>query len=186
MSFKEGAALGWRAVLCLPLVLLLCSCATPYQPANRHYGYSERQVGNQEYEVTFQANGNTSYARALDFAMLRASEIALNHHAKSFSVLDVVNLSSARSYVSTSYPYWTSSLYMSPADQTLLPPGGPLGWNTWSYLVIDPPQERVYYRPGLRLTIRLLSDPPGAYYPYDPGKESKRLRNKYHIKPAQR
>jgi hypothetical protein len=183
---NSGAArtLGCRLACCVPLALLLCSCATPYKPFDHGYGYSERQVSNDVYEISFVANGNSSYGRAADFAMLRASEVALDHHARSFVVLNVVNLSSARAYYTSSHPYWTTSLYMSPADMTTLPPGGPVGWNTWSYQVMDVPEERLYYRPGVKLTIKLLSDPPGPSQPYDPAKEAERLRHKYHLNPT--
>jgi hypothetical protein len=138
---------------------LLCSCSTPYKPLERRYGYSGQQVSNGVYEVSFHANGHSSYQRALDFAMLRASEIALSHHARSFAVLDVINLSSARKYLRPSYPYQTTALYMSPADETILPPAGPISWTFPSYQVIDFPETRIYYRPGVKLIIKLLPIP---------------------------
>jgi hypothetical protein len=49
---------------------------------------------------------------------------------------------------------------------------------------MEPAQERAYYRPGVKLKVKLLPDFPGSYYPYDPAKESERLKRKYGIKPA--
>lgn len=47
-------------------------------------------------------------------------------------------------------------------------------------------EPRLYYRPGVKLRIRLLPDSPGSYDPYDPAKESERLKRKYRIKPGRR
>jgi hypothetical protein len=153
---------------------------------DHRYGYSEQQVGNDVYEVSFLSNADSSYERALDFAMLRAAEIALSRQAKSFTVLDVVNLSTARRYQTSSYSYWTATPYLSPGDPTALPIAGPLDWMDWSYRVMEPAHERIYYRPGVKLKVQILSNPPGSYYPYDPVKESERLKCKYGIQPGKR
>jgi hypothetical protein len=47
---------------------------------------------------------------------------------------------------------------------------------------MEPAERRIYYRPGVKLKAKLLPDPPGSYYPYDPAKESERLKRKYGIK----
>jgi hypothetical protein len=171
---------------CLVASLLVSSCATPYQPLDHRYGYSEQQVGKDVYEVSFLGNGNSSYERVSDYAMLRTAEIALSRQAKSFTLLDVVNLSSVRRYQTPSRLYWTVSPYPSDAGQTILPAAGPAGWTEWRYLAMEPAEERIYYRPGVKLKVQLLPDPPGSYYPYDPVKASERLKRKYRIKPGKR
>jgi hypothetical protein len=164
--------------------LLVSSCATPYQPLDHRYGYSEQQVGNDVFEVSFLGNGHSSYERVLDFAMLRAADIALSRQAKSFTLLDLVNLSSVRTYQTPTLFDWTASPYLGPGGQYLLPAAGLADWTERSYLVMEPAQERTYYRPGVKLKVKLLPDPPGSYYPYDPAKESERLKRKYRIKPG--
>jgi hypothetical protein len=168
---------------CLAASLLVCSCATPYRPLDHRYGYSEHQVGDDVYEVSFLGNGNSSYERALDFAMLRTAEIALSHQAKSFILLDLVNLSSARTYHTPTQYYWTASPYLSAGGQTI--PFAPefMGETDRSYLMVEPAEKRIYYRPGVKLKVKLLPDPPGSYYPYDPAKESERLKRKYRTRP---
>jgi hypothetical protein len=137
------------------------------------------------YEVTFLGNGDSSYERVSDFAMLRAAEIALSRQTKSFTLLDVVNLSSARPYLTAPHFYWTTASELNAGSQHILPAAGPFDGPGWSYLVMEPGQERTYYRPGVKLKVKLLPDPPGSYYPYDPVKESERLKRKYRIKPGQ-
>jgi hypothetical protein len=167
---------------CLAVSLFVSSCATPYEPLDHHFGYSEKQVGNDVYEVSFVGNGNSSYQRVLDFAMLRAAEIALNHHAKSFVVLDVINRSSARSYLTAPQFYWTTAGGLYRGGPDLPPSAAVLDWNEHGYLVMEPAQEGIYYRPGVMLKVKLLPDPPGSYYPYDPAKVSEQLRRKYGIR----
>jgi len=164
--------------------LFVSSCATPYKPLDHRYGYSEQQITNDVYEVSFLGNGSSSYERVLDFAMLRTAEIALNRQAKSFALLDLVNLSSVRTYQTPSRVYWTVSPYPSDAGQTILPAGGPTGRTEWRYLAMEPAEQRKYYRPGVKLKVQLLPNPPRNYYPYDPAKESERLKRKYRIKPV--
>ncbi len=164
--------------------LLLCSCATPYKPLDHRYGYSEQHITNDVYEVSFLGNGSTSYEKAVDFAMLRAAEIALNRQAKSFSLLDVVNLSLARPFLTPPQFYWTTAAGLNAAGQDSPPVAALLDWTERSYLVREAGQERTYYRPGVKLKVKLLSDPPGTYYPYDPVQVIDRLKRKYQIGPG--
>lgn len=166
---------------CLVASLFVCSCATPYQPLAHRYGYFEQQVGKDVYEVSFLGNGNSSYERAVDFAVLRAAEIALRRQAKSFTLLDLVNLSSARTYQMSTHFYWTASPYLSAGGQNTLPAMGLADWTERSYLAMEPAQKRTFYRPGVKLKVKLLPDPPGSYYPYDPAQASERLKRKYRI-----
>ena len=166
--------------------LFVCSCATPYKPFDHHYGYSEQQTSNDVYEVSFLGNGNSSYERVFDFAMLRAAEIALSRQAKSFTLLDVVNLSTVRAYHTPSFYYWTTSPHLSTGGQTTLPAIGLFSGVEWSYQMMEPAGERTYYRPGVKLKVKLLPDPPGSYYPSDPAMESERLKRKYRIKSGKR
>ena len=165
--------------LALLASLVFCSCAAPYRPIKHHSGYAEHQVGTNEYEVSFLGNGNTTYDRAFDFALLRAAEIALNRQAKSFTVVDVINLSSARKYQAPPRYYWTASPFLSTAGQTV--PAAPefLEPTRYSYLMETPLQEHIFYRPGVKLKIRLLPEPATGYYPYNPATLRERLRTKY-------
>jgi hypothetical protein len=164
--------------------LMLSSCATPYRPLAHQYGYFEQQVSEDVFEISFLGNGASSYDRVFDFALLRAAEIALARQATSFAVLDVHNLSSARRYQSPSEPsyYRTTSAYLS-TEGNLVPsaPEFPNG-TEWSYLVETQPQERVFYRPGVKLKVK-LSTGPAARNAYDPATLIVRLKHKYGLQP---
>lgn len=60
------------------LVIALAACSSsPYRAADgRGLGYSERQLGEDQYRIHFRALGDNT-AQAMDYAMLRASELTL-------------------------------------------------------------------------------------------------------------
>jgi hypothetical protein len=167
---------------CLAASLLLSSCATPYRPLKHQYGYSDQQLGKDEYEVSFLGNGSSSYDRVLDLALLRAAEIALEHQAKHFTVVDVVHLSSARKYQSASQYFRTASPYLSTGGAVV--PSAPefTGGMAESYLMVTPPEERVFYRPGVRLRINLSGDATEVGYAYAPDSLRAELKRKYGLK----
>ncbi|PIQ09205.1 MAG: hypothetical protein COW71_07505 [Ignavibacteriales bacterium CG18_big_fil_WC_8_21_14_2_50_31_20] len=68
----------------LPIVLLLLSgCATSYEN-----GYSETRIDDNCYRVSFDGNKKTTTTRAMDLALLRASELTLENGYKYFIVVD--------------------------------------------------------------------------------------------------
>ena len=74
--------------LVLIATLLLASCATPYQPKGFAGGFSETQLSENVFRVTFTANGYSSRERAEDFALLRSADLALDHGFTHFAIVD--------------------------------------------------------------------------------------------------
>ena len=66
----------------------ITSCATSYQPQAWTGGYSELQINENTWKVTFQGNGYTSKTRAENFAMRRAAEITLREGYTHFLITD--------------------------------------------------------------------------------------------------
>lgn len=174
---KQCAAFG----SCLAASFLFCSCATEYRPLKHHYGYFESQVGKDQYEVGFLANADSSYERVLDFALLRSAEIALRQKAKSFTVSDVVNLSSARKYRTGSQYYRTASPFLSTRGNVV--PSVPefSGDIDRSYLMWIPGEERIFYKPGVLLKIALSASVSNSGAAYDPSELREKLRRKYDL-----
>lgn len=61
-------------------ILSACASQPEYRPAEQvgDYGYSEEQIDEDQYRIVFRSRGD-DLARAVDYAMLRASEIAMEH-----------------------------------------------------------------------------------------------------------
>lgn len=79
-----------RLIVCITLASLLGACAS--QPAYREaegsgYGYTEQQRSPDQYRITFKARGDDT-ARAMDYALLRASELAMTEGFDWFAVTD--------------------------------------------------------------------------------------------------
>lgn len=70
------------------LATLLSACATSYSPAGYGGGYSDTQLDENVFRVSFVGNGYTSQDRAEDMALLRASELTLQHGFKYFVIGD--------------------------------------------------------------------------------------------------
>ena len=56
------------------LVLALTGCMTAYQPDGLTGGYSEVQLSENVWRVSFKGNGYTSRERAVDMALLRSAD----------------------------------------------------------------------------------------------------------------
>ncbi|EGN74987.1 hypothetical protein A28LD_1449 [Idiomarina sp. A28L] len=75
-------------VIVVTMALLLSACAgqPDYRAAERGgFGYSERQLTENQYRVNFKARGDDTGA-AMDYAMLRASELTLENGYEWFVV----------------------------------------------------------------------------------------------------
>lgn len=75
-------------VLTGTLLLAGCATATPYQPVNNGYGYSEQRLEADRYRVSFFGNDRTAYEDVTDYVLYRAAEITLDNGYDHFVVID--------------------------------------------------------------------------------------------------
>jgi hypothetical protein len=80
------------------LAVLSAACATAYQPRDFSGGYSDTQLGENVFQVSFNGNAKTSPERASDFALLRSAEIAVVHGFPFFVLVNGENGSQVSSY----------------------------------------------------------------------------------------
>lgn len=74
------------SVITMLTVLSACASQPAYREANKNgYGYTEQQFSKNQYRVEFRARGD-DVGRAIDYAMFRASEIALLNEYDWFAV----------------------------------------------------------------------------------------------------
>jgi hypothetical protein len=69
-------------------VILLSSCATPYQNSGFAGGFEETKISENSYRVSFRGNGYSSSHRAVDFNLLRSAELTVRDGYEYFIVLD--------------------------------------------------------------------------------------------------
>ena len=72
----------------LTSALLITGCASPYKKEGFAGGFSETQLGENIWKVSFRGNGYTSGERAADLALLRSAELTLNNGFSYFALVD--------------------------------------------------------------------------------------------------
>lgn len=98
------------------LVFLLASlsgCATAYQQQSLSGGYSETQLGENIFQVSFRGNGYTSRERASDFSLLRSADVAVEHGFRYFVIVESEKDSKLGTYTTPTTSYTTGSAYAS-------------------------------------------------------------------------
>lgn len=87
LSFNTGSP---RALFAATLLLLLGACAieTPYQPSEGRYGYSEQQIEENRYRVTFTGNPSTPRDTVQNYLLYRAAELTVQKGFDHFIVVD--------------------------------------------------------------------------------------------------
>lgn len=98
-------------IITLLLIAFLTGCATEYQPNGFTGGFSETQLGENVFRVSFRGNGHTSTERAADFSMLRAAEITLENGFKYFIVVDSKDDASLSTFTTPTTSQTTASAY---------------------------------------------------------------------------
>lgn len=68
--------------------VFLCGCASPYEKMSGVGGFQEKQIGRNQFLVSFAGNGYTSGQRAIDLCLLRSAEVALGNGYHYFAVTE--------------------------------------------------------------------------------------------------
>ncbi len=92
-------------------VALLAACATAYQKQGLMGGFSETQLGENVFKVTFKGNSFTSRERASDFTLLRSAELALEKGYKYFIIVDSEKYTKTEAYTTPTTSHTTGSAY---------------------------------------------------------------------------
>jgi hypothetical protein len=124
-----------QSLLCSFVVLgVLAGCGqpTPYQPATSGYGYSEQQIEDNRYRVSFAGNDLTPAATVQNYLLYRAAELTL---AKGYDYFTMVDRDVERStvYSGSADTGWRSG-YMRRWDDDFI---GGFGMSTYTARPID-------------------------------------------------
>ncbi len=153
------------------LALLLTSCATTYQPLGPTGGYSDYQTNQNQYYVYFNGNGYTSHDEVYQFFLTRAADIALNHHFKSFYVLQAQDASTTETYYTPGTARTTR--YVDVYRTYVRSRYGDVGYLDTTVAdryvtVYTPPTAYTVDKPGFRGQVLLVNEPiKGQAQPFD-------------------
>lgn len=120
-------------VLALAMLGMLAGCGqpTPYQPAADGYGFSEQQIEDNRYRVSFAGNELTAADTVQNYLLYRAAELTLDRGYDYFTVVDR-NLDRSTAYWGTGDTHLGSGYFTRRGDYV-----GGLGFTTYSARPID-------------------------------------------------
>jgi len=95
------------------LSLFLFIGCTSYQPTGLTGGYSEIQLGENIFQVSFRGNGYTSSERAADFCLLRCAELALEKGYNYFAIVESEKTSKTSTYTTPTNSSTSINVYPS-------------------------------------------------------------------------
>jgi len=100
-----------RTMLLVVSTLFLTACATSYQNTGLTGGYSETQLDENVFKVSFKGNGYTSRERASDFALLRSAELTLQSGYAYFVIVDEDSYTRNSTYTTPTTSNTTANVY---------------------------------------------------------------------------
>lgn len=80
------------------MLLGLIGCATSYHEKGLTGGFSETQLDDNAFRVTFQGNAYTSREAVSDYALLRSADLAIEHGYGYFITLEAADYSIERTF----------------------------------------------------------------------------------------
>lgn len=151
------------------LVVVLSGCATTYQHKSFTGGYSETQLGENIFQVSFRGNGYTSRERASDFSLLRSAEVAMENGFRYFVIVESEKDTKVDAYTTPTTSYTTGSAYGSGnyayGNATTTTSGG---------------QTHLISKPGATNTILCFKEKPETHgLVFDAEFVAKSIRQKY-------
>lgn len=100
-----------RIITSLCIVATLSACATAYQRDGFTGGFSETQLDENVWRVTFEGNGYTREQRAEDFALLRSAELTLEKGFTHFGFAGSRSSTETGAFTTPTTSYTTGSAY---------------------------------------------------------------------------
>lgn len=153
-----------KRLIVFSVFAILAACASPYQKDGLGGGYSETQLSENVFKVSFRGNGYTSSDRATDMALLRSAEVSLENGFKYFAVIDEKNSASYGSYTTPTTTNASVTVYGNSAYGTATTYGGQ------TFLVTKPRSTNL---------IACFKEKPDDVYTFDAEFLSKSLRKKF-------
>nr|WP_116370714.1 hypothetical protein [Cupriavidus taiwanensis] len=94
----------------LSVGVALTGCATAYQPEGLSGGFTETQIENNVFRVSFRGNGYTRAERAEDLVLLRSAELTMEHGFTHFVIIDAKSRVDKSSFTTPTQSYTTANV----------------------------------------------------------------------------
>lgn len=160
-----------KVCIFLLTVSLLYGCATSYKKNGFSGGYTETQLSENIFNVSFAGNAHTSGERASDFALLRSAELTIKHDYKYFVIINTNNIMTNSTYTTPITSNTTASAYNhgnhTYGNATTITSGGE------TYIISKPSSSN---------TIACFANKPEKGFAYNAEFIYKSITEKYNIK----
>ncbi len=77
-----------KIIVTLSVIILLLSCAVTYRPMNASGGYSENQMNENTFEVTFEGNQYNTLDQVRTYLTYRCAELTLQQGLSHFLIIE--------------------------------------------------------------------------------------------------
>lgn len=102
-----------KTVIPVFCIFILSACATAYQPKSFSGGFSEIQLGENIWRVSFEGNGYTRAERTADLSLLRSAELTLEQGYSYFALAGATSSAVTGAFTTPTTSYTTGSAYSS-------------------------------------------------------------------------
>ncbi len=100
-----------KLFITLVISIFMQGCATTYQSNGYTGGYSETQLDENVFKVSFRGNGFTNSERTEDFTLLRSAELAIANGYKYFVIVNGGTSISKSTHITPTTYNTTASVY---------------------------------------------------------------------------
>lgn len=87
-SHKASIARIWLIAVSTLFLLAACAKPTPYQPADGGYGYTDQEIEDRRYRVSFDGNASTPREQVENYLLYRAAELTVQNGFDHFIIVD--------------------------------------------------------------------------------------------------
>jgi hypothetical protein len=168
-------------------LLILSGCETPYQPNGLLGGYSDTELAPDLYRVNIRGDDIATFERIQDFALLRASELTLQHGFSYFAIINERNAVSVSSVTTPGRADTTVQVNgQNSGNLHLNPNGASYSDMSSAYLnaqtIYTPPQTYHSFSPRTELLVKAFQTKPAGFFTFDASFLQQSLKKKYRIK----
>ena len=100
-----------KLIIIILVTLCIYGCATSYHGDSFSGGYSETQLDENVFNVSFRGNGYTRRDRVADFTLLRSAELALESGYAYFVVIDSGSFTATSTHRTPTTTNTTANVY---------------------------------------------------------------------------
>lgn len=90
-------------ILAFSVIAILCGCSSPYTAKGLMGGFTETQLDENVFRVTFKGNAYTDREKTADYCLLRCAELCIENGYSYFAIIDASDSTSSSSYTAPSY-----------------------------------------------------------------------------------